>query len=313
MKSSLLLLSIFFVTGTSFSQAANDSSATSETNSARHSFLKASVDYYSNNVYLGRKDVEQQSLIMPSLGYYHKSGLYVNASAGYIPQPGYQRFDMASFEAGYEYSGDKFYGSVAYAGYKFNDSSNAINSAVNSTLELYADYDLDFVTIGTGLDLSFVNKTDVILNPGISHTFYLANDHLNIAPAINMFAATQNFYQSYLVKSKTRGRVSKLKLTTGHGSGRGRGTGTGSTSGGTTSGTTTNVQVALSNQFKIMDYEISVPFEYSLGNFDFNLKPEYIIPVNPGTVDVNNATVTETLSNSFVIVAGISYKFGRHS
>src|SRR5277367_2583446 len=42
------------------------------------SFWLANINYLSNNVYLGRKDSILSPYFTASLGYYHKSGLFVN-------------------------------------------------------------------------------------------------------------------------------------------------------------------------------------------------------------------------------------------
>ena len=93
------------------------------TRANRHSFVKAGLGFVSNNIYLGRKDIATQSGIVPSLGYYHKSGLFVAAAASYIPNTGYQRFDMKMISAGFEHDGEKFSWSAAVSKYAFNDSA----------------------------------------------------------------------------------------------------------------------------------------------------------------------------------------------
>ena len=58
------------------------------------SFWLANINYLNNNVYLGRKDSVPSPYITASLGYYHKSGLFVNASASYLMEPGQGRIDL---------------------------------------------------------------------------------------------------------------------------------------------------------------------------------------------------------------------------
>ena len=71
-------------------------------------------------------------------------------------------------------------------------------------------------------------------------------------------------------------------------------------------------------QFKILDYEASLPVNYLLGKFTFSANPVYAFPVNPSIVQVvttrtNNMSTTryhtEKNENTFFITVGFSYKF----
>jgi hypothetical protein len=62
-----------------------------------------------------------------------------------------------------------------------------------------------------------------------------------------------------------------------------------------------------------MDYEVSLPLEYTIKHFTFTAKSVYIIPVNPATLVEDNVTVKEHLNNSFLVEAGISFRLSHHS
>src|ERR1700674_4101386 len=67
----------------------------------KKSYWQAGINYLSDNVYLGRKDSVKIPYISPSIGYYDKSGFYVNGSLSLLPSSGNSHIDMASLEAGY--------------------------------------------------------------------------------------------------------------------------------------------------------------------------------------------------------------------
>jgi hypothetical protein len=71
--------------------------------------------------------------------------------------------------------------------------------------------------------------------------------------------------------------------------------------------------------FKILDYEATMPINYTLGKFIFNFTPAFAIPVNPAMVSrittptggtaTTKAVVLEKLTNSFYWTLGFTYKF----
>ncbi|MBS1562866.1 MAG: hypothetical protein JST39_00700, partial [Bacteroidetes bacterium] len=71
--------------------------------------------------------------------------------------------------------------------------------------------------------------------------------------------------------------------------------------------------------FKLLDYELSIPLDYTVKKCTFSFIPAFAIPVNPAVVTVNvkasaaSATVsktsTEKLDNSFFATFQLSYKF----
>jgi hypothetical protein len=72
------------------------------------------------------------------------------------------------------------------------------------------------------------------------------------------------------------------------------------------------------SQFKMLDYEFTLPVNYTIKKFTFNFTPTYAIPVHPDVVDITTQianqppktrTVTEKLGNSFYWQAGVTLKF----
>ena len=291
MKNIVCVLFFLFLAASGFCQLQKDSVITAKADSSKKSYLIPAIKYFSDNIYLGRKSADMQSLLMPALAYYHKSGLFVSSYLTYILNPGYKRVDLVSAELGYEYNSDKFYGSAAFTKYWFNDSSSSINSSITGEIELSAIYDFNIFSLGGSLGFTMANKMDVVANPQVSKIFYLCNDHLEIGPEINLFAGTQYFNEAYYNPTKN-GHSTKGRKRNNNGS-------------------TSTITVTESNQFKILDYELSLPLTYSKNMFSFNAKPSFIIPVHPATLMQDNVMVKETLENVWLIELGVSMKIGK--
>lgn len=295
----LILLIIIFNLG---------SYAQTDSLTKKRSSFRLATAYLSNNSYMGRQSETVQSYITPSIGYYHKSGLFINAAASYIPNDGYQKFDMKELNEGYEISKGNFYGSATATQFFFNDSSTVVNSAINSMVGLSSSYDFNFITASASVGFNFFSRTDAVVEAGLSHSFSIAHDKLSISPSVNLFAGTQNFYQAYYKpfngsKSSAASRSGKISSSKGKSTGKDKGT----TQNTTTSSNTITVQNY--NQFKVMDCELSVNEEYKYKNFMFSLSPVYVIPLNPSPLIVNNVIVPQTLKNIFKVEMGVGYKF----
>ena len=57
----------------------------------------------SNSIYNGRKDSVATPYITPMIGYYDKSGFFIDASLSYLAKAGSSRIDMYNIDAGYDY------------------------------------------------------------------------------------------------------------------------------------------------------------------------------------------------------------------
>ena len=106
------------------------------------SYFQSGLKYLSDNVYLGRKDSAAISYITPVIGYYNKSGFYITGGISYQPDNGANRIDLATIEAGYDFSiKDKFYGGLYAGKYFYSGDSYAVNAEVNTGLGAYGSYD----------------------------------------------------------------------------------------------------------------------------------------------------------------------------
>src|SRR5580698_4161644 len=96
----------------------------------RESFWLASLNFLNNNVYLGRKDSIASPYFTASLSYYHKSGLFINASASYLTKPGQNRIDLSTIDGGYTYLSKKFEGTITISKYFFSPESYNVRSEI---------------------------------------------------------------------------------------------------------------------------------------------------------------------------------------
>src|SRR5438132_1294156 len=90
------------------------------------SYLKMSVSYLSDNVYLGRSDSLKTPYITPSLGYYHKSGLYATIGGSYLTTE--RSIDLFNLTAGYSLSKGKWDGEITTEKYFYNSTSYSVRS-----------------------------------------------------------------------------------------------------------------------------------------------------------------------------------------
>ena len=265
------------------------------------------LKYLSNNVYMGRVDSANIMYLCPSIGYYHKSGLHVAASLSYQLDAGINKIDAFSLEGGYDFSiTQDFKGGLSVEKYFFDMNSIALNSVNNFGVVSNFSYDLSVVTLNAGAGLAFNDKTDIITEVGLTHTFEI--DKIEIEPSFKLNAGTQNYYNSYLIAGK-----SHLTGNSGHGKGIGSIKNVGNGKSTTTTTATTPAStftVVEASAFKILDYEISVPVSYTLHNFKFDLVPTYAIPVNPANLLSSTGIVEkEVISNHFFLQLGLTYKF----
>ena len=260
------------------------------------SYFQGGINYLSNNVYLGRKDTVNMPYITANVAYYHKSGLYLNTSFSYLPNSDPGRIDLITVEGGYNFKKGKFDGEFSAAKFFFSSLSNNVKADLKGSLAFLAGYDLGFIKPVVTPTLNISNKLDFTLSTGIEHTFYSEDNDFDITPEFTMNGSTQNYYNSYYRNRKFK--VKKKKVTV--------------IEKGTVSGV-----VLDASQFKILDYEFTLPANYTYKKFTFNFTPTYAIPVNPAVVSITRqianqapTTVTrnEKIGNSFFWQAGFIYK-----
>ncbi|HSZ86592.1 MAG TPA: hypothetical protein VK787_11205 [Puia sp.] len=268
------------------------------------SFWLANINYLSNNVYLGRKDSVPSPYFTASVGYYDKSGFFVNASASYLTKPGQERIDLATIDGGYSLIKTKFEGLITISKYIFSSESYNVRSEIEGSANIFVAYDFGFIKPTLQGTLNFGDNTDFAAGLGLEHTFYAAQKNLTITPTFDANASTQNYYNNYykirrysvrrpILKAVRLQRLLNEISISGY--------------------------VENPGEFKILDYEWSIPVTYSVKRFTFSFSPSYTVPTNAAVVDVTIVSARlgtrtkergkEQLTNSFFFITGVSYSF----
>ena len=261
------------------------------------SYWQAGISYLNNSVYLGRKDSLKLPYITPTIGYYHKSGLYISGSLSYLSSASQSQVDLFELEAGYTFTSNKLEGEISASKDFYNSNSYGVKSETKGSVDGSLSYDFGFIKPTLQADIAFNTKSDYIVGLGVEHSFFAADDNLEVAPSFLLNAGTQNYYSSYYSKRKYSPKRKKANAP---------------------GGSTISAYLPNAAEFKILDYEFALPVNYTAGDFTFNFTPTLAVPENPAIVvltikpAVGNSyttTSTEKLSNVFYWSAGVTYKF----
>jgi hypothetical protein len=263
----------------------------------KKSYFQGGLSYLSDNVYLGRKDSVKIPYSMPTIGYYHKSGLYAAATLGYAILPGNSHIDMVSLEAGYMLTIGNFDGQLSASKFYYSSQSYSVRSDISANIVVDAAYDLHFIKPTFEATFNFSGQTDYIMTWGLQHSFYAAHDALDITPTVLVNSGTQNYYNAYY-RNRKYSRTRKNGVIVN----------------GTIAAT-----VVDPSAFKTLDYEASVPINYTIGKFTFNITPTLAIPVNParvsrittpaGGTSTTKVATLEKLNDSLYWQFGLLVKF----
>jgi hypothetical protein len=256
------------------------------------SYFKASLEYLNNSVYLGRKDSVNIPYLTPEISYHFKSGFFLNASASYLPAE--SRIDESTIGGGYAFSKKKWDGEFSAEKYFYSSKSYNVKAETKGDVSATIDYDAGFITPGISTFIDFSAKNDYGGSFSLEHDFSLFHDNMDLSPSFVVNASTQNSYAQYYQKRK----YAKTKK-------------------GKALGYSVTANTFNTSNFKILDYEFSVPIDYTVKRFTLSFTPVYAIPVNPNTVvltiktlngNTNTKTFTENLGNSFYWSFGVAYK-----
>lgn len=258
--------------------------------------FRVGVRYSSDYYYMGRADSAKAPYLSPSIGYYHKSGLFIRSSLSYLTASDEGRIDLYTLSGGYDYYGKKVAAGFSVSEYFFNDLSYAVQAEMNTYLNAYAGYDFSAFMVYADGSLGFSEGTDVFLGAEINRTFYGLKNRLRITPAVYINAGTQKYYSEYYSSRSTQ-------TGSGHGKGKGQG------QGGSTSPPTQTVQTLESDKFQILDYEADLQVSYKIQNVRFYVSSTWTFPINPSTVVSDQGTYEEELRNGFYWSSGLRVTF----
>jgi hypothetical protein len=263
------------------------------------SHFETGISYQSNDVYFGRKDSSALPYFIPVISYYCASGIYFSVSANYLSDPEARRVDAITLEGGYIFHAGNYDGQLNISKFIYNTQSTSVSSEIKASAGYQNGYDFGFIKTLINGSLEFGSRTDISASFGLEHGFNALNEKMEFTPSICVNGGTQNFYDNYY---KNKGFSNK---------GKGKSTGN--------AGTFVTGSVVNPSDFKILDYEASIPFSYHIRKMDILFTPVYAIPVNPSLIEVNTKQsngnsstqfVTEHLTNSFFMTIGVAFKFG---
>jgi len=258
------------------------------------SYFLADVSYINDYVFMGRRDSIAAPYLIPSIGYYNKSGFFADASLSFLTGSEASRIDLIWLSAGYIFNSNKLSGGISGTTYFFNEESNNVMSSVVGDLTGIISY--DFKLLETTLYLSTYfndgSKNDFIGGLMFDRTFFLINKNLLINPRISFYAGSQYFYEQYFRSSRLGNR---------------KGKGIGNTGSGVSDSNIVNIQEV--QNFNFLNIELEIPLQYNYKQFIFSFNPMLALPQSSATIYNEDTFITEDLEPVFYWSAGVSYWF----
>jgi hypothetical protein len=300
----LLTLSLFLAAGSTFAQTTQTEDPEDlldkleQAKPEKQASFKMGINYLSNNVFMGRADTVRTPTIIPDIKYTFKNGIYLSGTANYIPNRVTNKLDGGSASLGYNYDiTDDLNGGVSFTQLFYTANSTQIGSAIGSTINANLAYDIaSIITPTISADYNFLKQGfghDIFVNAGLSHDFVIqpvfgGNDLFIISPTVALNAGTQNFYDAYFVLKKYKLTAKALALESA------------------VESLIIKRKDQLS-QFKMLDYEFSVPVEYKIGVLIVSFTPTYAMAENKLPPRVTKGMVSG--SGIFYFEGGAALKF----
>src|SRR5579862_9395594 len=229
--------------------------------------FETGISYQSNDVYLGRKDSTVLPYYIPFISYFLKSGLYSSVHLNYLKNTEVSRIDLVTMEAGYIFSSGNYDGQVNISKFFYNSQSSSVSSEIQEGFEFQNGYDIGFIKPNLDINLSFGDKIDYTGSFSLEHGFTALHNKLEFTPTLTVNGGTQNYYDSYYKNKKYSNKKNNKIIQNGL--------------------STITGSIMNPSSFKILDYEASMPFSYTIKNLVINFTPTYSIPVNPALINIH--------------------------
>ncbi len=246
--------------------------------------MNLGMNVLSNNMHLGRKDKNAIPYITPYLGYYFRTGFYINGSVSYGAVRKFGHVDRMAIEGGYDRTWGTNFLAGAYAGqYFYHKQSASVNASITQQAGVYGKYINDLVE--PQVDIIYNNTTtapDYLIDISVDHRFRLADNKLNIYPTFAFFIGTQHFYDNYYISKAAR-----------------------------ESGATISTAVDNPGNIKPLNVEFSAKATLWAGNWMFTMIPTYTTPLGAGKVTLPTGVISERLKPSFYIELDACYRHPR--
>jgi hypothetical protein len=245
---------------------------------------------------MGRTPKSTTPIISPDARYTFKQGIYLAGTLDYLPDNKAHKLDGGDLEAGYDFDlTDNLSGDVSFTRLFYNANSNQVGSSISSDINANFDYDIAGIitpTIAGDYDINTQGVTnDEFINLGLSHDFifaklFAAKDFILISPIIALNMGTQNYYDAYIEKKvfKSAKRTAAQNRVID------------------------NFEQN-ANQFKLLDYELSLPIEYKAGHFILQFTPAYDIVENGFKPAAAKALGLSNELSLIYFTAGVAWKF----
>ncbi|NAY90773.1 hypothetical protein GTQ34_02480 [Muricauda sp. JGD-17] len=274
----------------------NNKKTAEEISSNQKSYILTDISYINDAVFMGRRDSITAPYIFPSIGYYDKSGFFVDASASYLVGSEENRVDLVLASLGYLTQGEKLGGGISVTAYFFNGDSYNVKSEIIADISGFLSYDFEVLEMSVLASTYFNDgsSADIFTGLMLDRIFYSNDKSFLIDPTIAVYAGSQYFYQEYY-------RTSRL----GNRKGQGQSQGTG----GMNSTAATMVDIKEASEFNILNVELSLPVQYHHKQFIFSFAPSLALPQSSATITTEDSVITEDLESVFYFSAGISYWF----
>lgn len=291
----ILLISPGFLKAQSSNNA--DKSIIKKDSTVQDHPLKLGVVYTSNNVFMGRANTTLVPVISPDIKYSLKSGIYFSGAINVLPNSTSKKVDGGSLSAGYDFDiTNNLSGTTSVSKLFYNTNSAIVGSSISGVFSAGLEYDIGSI-ITPSISFDYDTNTrgvtnDAFLSFGVSHDIitrdiFTGKDLLIISPSVATNFGSQNFYSGFITKKAFK----SAKRTAAQ------------------NALVDQYQQAL-NKFHLLDYEISVPFQYKAGRFIFSLVPTYAIVKNQfESAAVTNALGLSNKSSVFYLSTGVALKF----
>lgn len=265
--------------------------ATSSPEGEPFSYFLSDVSYVSDAVFMGRRDTVAAPYLLPSLGYYHKSGFYADASLSYLLAEGEGRVDLILASAGYQASGERWSGGAAVTAYFFDEASYNVQSETVAGLTGLLGYDWKVVETQVSLHGFFGpdEGADFFLGLTLMKDLKDPQQHWLFRPQVSLYAGSQYFYQAYYNTSRLGNRKD---------SGRGQ---------GSSMEPVSELLIDEVAAFKVLNVEFGLPVHFFQKHWIITASPYLSLPQSPATVSGAEMDYEEDLKPVFYISAGISY------
>ncbi|WP_047414648.1 hypothetical protein [Cellulophaga sp. Hel_I_12] len=295
MKLKFRIVLLFFLITQIHLIAQNNKNSTEEITSKNESYLLTDISFINDAVFMGRLDSIAAPYIFPSIGYYDKSGFYVDVSASYLTNASENRIDLFLGSLGYNFEDKNWRGGISGTTYFFNEDSYNVKSEIIGDISGFLSYDLKVIQASLFVSTYFNNGSSADIFGGfmLDRTFYSKDNSFLINPSAILYAGSQNFYQEYYSTSRLGNR-------------KGKGQASGASEPTTVA---TNIEVKEASKFKILNLELSLPIQYYYKSYIFSFTPVLALPQTPATITTTDAIIAEDLESVFYFSVGIGYWF----